>query len=236
MLCAAGLVVFAVLGLVSLKYRYLAREAFHCVFRTVQLKPCDTGFDLRMRTKVTALLLNLPRAARVWRRHHRVISTVFVLLLTTAFAYSAHTTYNLVLYGTCEPGEECEMISFPARIAAGFGGQEEAPAKKKDKQTAREDVRLVFYRKKDCPISRRVAQFLDQRIKPNYPVDVTVHTAEKKNIPDRLRKAARRQGKKPQIPSVTVGNACLQDFDRTKLMKLERPVRPLARRTARSNR
>lgn len=54
MLCLAALVVFSILGIFSASYRPLAREAFNCVFRKMTLRSCNTGFDQKIKTKLTS--------------------------------------------------------------------------------------------------------------------------------------------------------------------------------------
>lgn len=225
MLCGAAMVVFGILGLFSLRYRALARQAFHCVFQTVRLKPCDTGFDLKVRSKVTARLLRFPRVARGWRRHYRAVALFFVATLLGSFAYSAHAGYNLLVYGSCEPGEDCEL-SWVAR-------QMFAPSEPPEPVETTEEtkpVEIVFVREKGCPISRRVAKFLDERIKPNYPVKVREHYIRQSEAERRLAPLLRRYRTGLRAPLVFVGETCLKKFNRSSLFTLERRVREALRR------
>ena len=115
MICVIGMVVFAVLGIFSAKYRSYAREAFSCVFRKIQLKACDTAFDQKMKSKIVAKLLtrNLT-VAKFVNKHFEAISWVFTVLMIVSFAVSVHGIYNLSVHGTCDPKhpENCPFTSF----------------------------------------------------------------------------------------------------------------------------
>ncbi len=103
-LCIIALFVFAVLGLFSAKYRSLAKEAFNCVFRLVTLRPCDTGFDKKMKMKLVGKLMttNKNLAGFVFK-HFEALSWVFTILFFASLIITAQGIYNLVVYGTCDP-------------------------------------------------------------------------------------------------------------------------------------
>lgn len=103
MFCVAAAVVLGLLGIVSARHRALAVEAFHCVFQSAKREPCDTGFDQRMKSEVTARLMRWPRLARLWRRHPALISWLFVLLLLGSLGAVALGLYNLAVFGSCTP-------------------------------------------------------------------------------------------------------------------------------------
>jgi len=106
-ICIIALVVFSILGIWSTKYRRLAKEAFDCVFKMVQLKPCDTQFDERIKSKVTAKLMVFPTVARAFYKHFKIFSWIFVMAFFASMIYSAYGIYNLVAYGSCQPGAQC---------------------------------------------------------------------------------------------------------------------------------
>jgi thiol-disulfide isomerase/thioredoxin len=102
------MVVFGVLGIFSAKYRALAKEAFGCFFKTIQLKPCDSKLDQRMKSKLTAKIMRYsPWLAKVIYKNFEVLSWVFTILFFASLAYSAYSVYNLVVYGSCSPGSFC---------------------------------------------------------------------------------------------------------------------------------
>lgn len=103
MLCLVALVVFSVLGIFSASYRPLAKEAFNCVFRKITFRSCNTGFDQKIKTKVTSKLMRFPALARMWFKHFQIVSWLFTILFFASFAYSAYSLYNLYTYGSCDP-------------------------------------------------------------------------------------------------------------------------------------
>ncbi len=106
MICVIALIVFGILGIFSATHREYATEAFDCVFRRVTLRPCQTGFDKKMRGKIVGkLFVRSPKAAGLVHKHFEVISWFFTILMLTSFAYSAYSGYNLVVLGTCDPAD-----------------------------------------------------------------------------------------------------------------------------------
>ncbi len=102
-LCIIAFFVFSVMSIFSARYRPLAREGFRCVFRTMTLKPCDTGLDDRIKAEVVSgMLKRSPAAARILNRHFVMISWVFVLLTVASFGYVVYGVYNFYYYGNCE--------------------------------------------------------------------------------------------------------------------------------------
>ena len=104
-ICLIALPVFIILGLFSLRYRILAAEAFRCLFRTIQLKPCDTGLDQRVKSKFTTKLMWWPALARGFYRHFALLSWIFVILTVASTIATGYGLYNYVLYGNCN-GED----------------------------------------------------------------------------------------------------------------------------------
>jgi protein-disulfide isomerase len=102
-LCIIAFFVFAVMSIFSAKYRPLAREGFRCVFRTLMLKPCDTGLDERIKAEVVAGVLRYsPPLAKMVNRHFTLLSWLFVLITVVSLAYTAMGVYNFYFYGNCD--------------------------------------------------------------------------------------------------------------------------------------
>jgi thiol-disulfide isomerase/thioredoxin len=102
------MVVFGILGIFSTKYRELAKEAFSCFFKTVQLKPCDSKLDQRIKSKFIAKLMkHSPWLAKLAYKNFTILSWIFTLIFFASMAYSAYAIYNLVVYGSCSPGSFC---------------------------------------------------------------------------------------------------------------------------------
>jgi hypothetical protein len=104
MICVVALFVFAVLGLFSAGYRSLAREAFNCVFLRMTLRPCDTGFDRKMKMKLVGKLMTKNRKiAGFVFRHFELLSWGFTAIFFASLIITANSIYNLAVYGTCDP-------------------------------------------------------------------------------------------------------------------------------------
>jgi protein-disulfide isomerase len=99
--CVIALVVFGFLGIFSAKYRRLAKEAFSCVFKMVQLKPCDTGFNQRVKAYVTTKLMKFPPFAKFVYNNFNLLSWVFVLTFFLSIGGIAYGIYNYVAFGNC---------------------------------------------------------------------------------------------------------------------------------------
>jgi thiol-disulfide isomerase/thioredoxin len=107
-LCLVAMVIFGILGIFSAKYRELAKEAFNCVFKTIQFKPCDTKLDQRIKSKLIAGMMKFsPPLARLTYKNFTILSWLFTIVFFASTAYSAYSVYNLVVYGSCSPGSFC---------------------------------------------------------------------------------------------------------------------------------
>lgn len=103
-LCIVGMVVFAVLGIFSAKYRALSKEAFRCVFRMATLRPCDTDFDRKIKMKVVGKLMGANKGlAGFVFKHFDALSWLFTLIFLASLVITAQSVYNLAVYGTCDP-------------------------------------------------------------------------------------------------------------------------------------
>ena len=102
MICIIALVVFGILGIFSVSYRRIAKEALDCVFKRVTLRKCTTGLDARLKSLITGRMMRKsPKLARFTFRHFEVISWFFTTLLFVSLAYSAYSIYNFAMYGNC---------------------------------------------------------------------------------------------------------------------------------------
>ncbi len=76
MFCLIALIVFSILGIFSATHRKLAKEAFDCVFRRITLRPCNTGFDQKIKGKIIGKLLNKsPKLAKGVQSLHELFDT-----------------------------------------------------------------------------------------------------------------------------------------------------------------
>lgn len=101
-LCLLALPLFAILGIFSIKYRTLAKDALHCLFRTVTLRKCESGLDDRIRSSITGNLLPyLPRTAKFVYRHYQLLSWILVVLVLWSGYESTIGLINYAKYGNC---------------------------------------------------------------------------------------------------------------------------------------
>lgn len=91
------------MSIFSAKYRPLAKKGFECVFKTLTLKPCDTGLDDQIKSEIVGKLLKYsPALAKIINKQFALLSWIFVLLTIGSLAYSGLGIYNFYLYGNCE--------------------------------------------------------------------------------------------------------------------------------------
>ena len=100
-ICIIALVVFGIMGIFSAKYRRYARESFNCVFKMVQLKPCDSDFDQRVKSAITSKLMRFPSLARFVYKNFDAISWIFVITFFISIAGVAYGAYNYAIFGNC---------------------------------------------------------------------------------------------------------------------------------------
>ena len=115
-ICIIALVVFSILGIGSLRFRQLAKEAFECTFRMITFRPCKAKLDERIRAKLTAKLMIIPDLARFVYRNFTALSWVFVIVFFASLGYSAYGIYNLVVHGTCDPNSDTCPFSTTAPV------------------------------------------------------------------------------------------------------------------------
>lgn len=103
MICIIALVVFGFMSIFSARYRPFTKESFRCFFRLVSLKPCDTGFDEKIKSAIAGkLITNHPRLAGFVFRNFKVISWIFTIIFFVSLGLLILTTYNYFVNGTCD--------------------------------------------------------------------------------------------------------------------------------------
>jgi hypothetical protein len=106
-ICIVALAVFSILGIFSATYRKLAKEAFSCVGRMLIFRPCKTNLEQRIKSKIAIKLMKIPPLARFFYKYFKVLSWIFTISFFVSMAYSAYGIYNLIVYGSCQPGSVC---------------------------------------------------------------------------------------------------------------------------------
>jgi len=125
MLCVASLIVFAVLGLFSARYRRLAGKAWRCVLRRVVFKPCDVNFQEEVKSRLLgALIFRAPRLARLVDRWSGLLSLLFVAASLASLLLALNGGLNLLVYDTCDRNdtESCALAGDACGIASGRTG------------------------------------------------------------------------------------------------------------------
>jgi hypothetical protein len=129
MICLIALAVFAILGIISAKYRTYFFEALDCVTKRVTLRKCTTSFDKKMKMKITTRIsgLSKPLGGFVFKKFETIswIITIIMILSLVWTAWVGFTgIYNWYYYGNCngpESNQICELNNLigasPAVIA-----------------------------------------------------------------------------------------------------------------------
>lgn len=111
--CIIALLVFGFMGIFSAKHRTLAKEAFDCVFRRLTLRPCDTGFDEKVRAKVVgSLATKAPWLAKAINKNFEFIAWIFFMLLIGSAGWTIYGGYNVYIYGSCNGLNESGFCVF----------------------------------------------------------------------------------------------------------------------------
>lgn len=117
MICFIALIVFAVLGVFSAKYRGYFFEASDCIFRRVTLRKCNTSFDTKMKVKIStkASKLSKPFGGFIFR-HFEALSWLLTIIMIVSIIWSGYTgavaVYNFVAFGDCNgpnSGQVCVL-------------------------------------------------------------------------------------------------------------------------------
>lgn len=96
------MVVFGVLAIFSASYRPIAKEAFDCVFRRITLRKCESGLDIRLKTKIVGKLMHkAPGLAKGVHKYFEIISWLFVGLFFVSLFLTGQGIYNIIVYDNC---------------------------------------------------------------------------------------------------------------------------------------
>ncbi len=109
--CLIALIILCILSIFSLKYRILAKEAFDCVFRRITLRPCQTGFNQKLKTAISSWFLRKSeRIGGFVFRRFEILSWIFVIIFSITTFYVGRNVYFYVKYGSCNPQEPQNCI------------------------------------------------------------------------------------------------------------------------------
>jgi hypothetical protein len=102
MFCITAAIVLSILGIFSASNRVLAKEALDCVFRRVTLRPCNTGFNEKMRARILGTVITRSeKAARFLNEYFEVLAWIFYILLLTSGIFTIRGLYLFYTTGSC---------------------------------------------------------------------------------------------------------------------------------------
>ncbi len=105
-LCLIALPVFALLGIFSVKYRQLTKDALECLFSTVTLRKCRSGLDDKIKSDVTGTFLKYsPQTAKFVYKHYKILSWIILIIILWSAYESSVGVYNYINYGNCNGPE-----------------------------------------------------------------------------------------------------------------------------------
>ncbi len=102
MFCIIAFVVLGILGIFSATNRQLAKEALDCVLRRVTFRPCNTGFDEKMKAKILgSVIVRSETAARVLNNNFELLSWIFFVMMLASSIWSVRGLYLFYTTGSC---------------------------------------------------------------------------------------------------------------------------------------
>jgi len=102
MICIVALFALAAMSIFSARYRPWAKEAFDCVFRRITLRPCNTNFDQKVKSRIVGKMMKRhPKCAKLIFRHFEAISWALTILLVVSLIFAGIGIYNYAKYGNC---------------------------------------------------------------------------------------------------------------------------------------
>ncbi|MFA6251388.1 MAG: thioredoxin domain-containing protein [Candidatus Paceibacterota bacterium] len=111
--CIIALIVFGILGIFSASHRALAREAFDCVFRRITFRPCNTGFQEKIKGKILSRLIKRSTwLTRVVNKNYEILAWIFFILMIGSTFWVLRGGYNFYVYGSCNGLNESGFCAF----------------------------------------------------------------------------------------------------------------------------
>lgn len=121
-LCFIALPIFLILGIFSVKYRILAKDALECIGRTITLRKCKSQLDERVKSHLTGKIIKIsPKFGMFVYKKFQIISIFFIVLMIASLFFSITGLVNYLKYGNCYgPGEDSYFCPYSEL----FGNQE----------------------------------------------------------------------------------------------------------------
>lgn len=111
--CILALIVFGIMGIFSASHRALAKEAFSCVFKRATFRPCDTGFQEKIKGKILSkLIVRSTFLAKMVNKHYEILSWIFFILMMGSTIWVFNGVYNFYVYGSCNGLNDSGFCAF----------------------------------------------------------------------------------------------------------------------------
>lgn len=102
MFCIVAFIILSILGIFSATNRRLAKEAFDCVFRRLTFRPCNTGFDEKMKAKILGkVIMRSEKFASFINKRFEILSWLFFVIFLAAGVMGARGLYLFYTTGSC---------------------------------------------------------------------------------------------------------------------------------------
>ena len=102
MFCIISFVVLSILGIFSASNRVLAKEALNCVGRRVTLRPCDTGFDEKIKARILGKTINYSeKLTRFFNKHFEALAWIFFAAMLAASILFFRGLFLYYTTGSC---------------------------------------------------------------------------------------------------------------------------------------
>ncbi len=101
------------MGIFSASHRQLAVEAFDCVFRRVTFRKCTTGFDTKMKTRISTGLLKKNKAVGAFVfKYFEALSWGITVLTVASLVLSLVGVYNFWAFGNCNGPDSSQFCIY----------------------------------------------------------------------------------------------------------------------------
>ncbi len=102
MFCIVAFIVLSILGIFSATNRRLAKEALDCVFRRVTFRPCNTGFDEKVKAKILGkLIMRSEKLAAFISKRFEILAWMFFVIFLAASVFAVRGLVLFYTTGSC---------------------------------------------------------------------------------------------------------------------------------------
>lgn len=113
MFCILSFVVLSILGIFSSSNRALAKEALSCVGRRITFRPCDTGFDEKIKAKILGKTINYSeKLTRFFNKYFEALAWVFFAVMLAASIFFFRGLFLFYTTGSCNGLNETAFCAF----------------------------------------------------------------------------------------------------------------------------